>query len=79
MSWESTPTDLPMSTDPTQPLLACTGLTKRLRSGDREITVLDGVDIAVEAGEIVPLRQAGFGKVAQGLTTFAEVIRATKA
>lgn len=34
-------------------LLEATGLTKRLRSGERDITVLEGVDVKVEAGEFV--------------------------
>jgi type II secretory ATPase GspE/PulE/Tfp pilus assembly ATPase PilB-like protein len=34
--------------------------------------------MAEDAGEITSLRQAGFGKVAAGQTTFPEVLRATK-
>ena len=34
---------------------------------------------AIEAGELTPLRQAGFEKVRQGVTTISEILRATKA
>lgn len=44
-------------------LLECKGLTKRLKSGDREITVLDGVDMCVKAGEFVAIvGPSGSGK-----------------
>ena len=35
------------------PLLQAAGLTKRLRSGSRDLTILDGVDLSVDAGEFV--------------------------
>ena len=45
------------------PLLRCTGLTKRLRSGPREITVLDGVDLTVDRNEFVAIvGPSGSGK-----------------
>jgi general secretion pathway protein E/type IV pilus assembly protein PilB len=34
--------------------------------------------LAAESGELTTLRQAGFEKVAEGVTTFPEVVRATK-
>ncbi|MFT7077759.1 MAG: putative ABC transport system ATP-binding protein, partial [Planctomycetota bacterium] len=44
-------------------LLQCTGLTKRLRSGDREITVLDGVDLEVRRAEFLAIvGPSGSGK-----------------
>ena len=33
---------------------------------------------AVEQGSLRPLRHAGFEKVCEGVTTFPEVVRATK-
>ena len=44
-------------------LLSCTGLTKRLQSGDKEITVLDGVDLTVRAKEFLAIvGPSGSGK-----------------
>jgi putative ABC transport system ATP-binding protein len=44
-------------------LLTCEGLTKRLRSGEREITVLDGVDLTVRAAEFLAIvGPSGSGK-----------------
>ena len=46
-----------------QPLLRARGLVKRMRSGDRDITVLGGVDLEVGAGEVVAiLGPSGSGK-----------------
>jgi putative ABC transport system ATP-binding protein len=45
------------------PLIALRGLTRRLRSGDREITVLDSVDLEISRGEFVAvLGRSGSGK-----------------
>lgn len=42
-----------MTTSSTAHLLQAAGLTKRLRSGSRDLTILDGVDLSVDAGEFV--------------------------
>jgi len=45
------------------PLLRARGVVKRLRSGERELTVLGGVDLDVRAGEVVAiLGPSGSGK-----------------
>lgn len=47
----------------THPRLACVGLTKELPSGGRPLRILDGVDLAVEAGEFCAiLGPSGSGK-----------------
>jgi len=52
-----------MDADTEYPLIALRGLTRRLRSGDREITVLDSVDLGVRRGEFVAiLGPSGSGK-----------------
>jgi lipoprotein-releasing system ATP-binding protein len=44
-------------------VLQAAGLSKRYRSGDREIAVLQGADVAVHAGESVSIRgESGSGK-----------------
>lgn len=42
-----------MKTPTPDPLLLAAGLTKRLRSGSRDLTILDDVDLRVDAGEFV--------------------------
>ena len=36
-----------------QPLLACTGLTKRFTEGRLDVTVLRGIDLQVQRGDTV--------------------------
>ncbi|MEL6712382.1 MAG: ABC transporter ATP-binding protein [Planctomycetota bacterium] len=51
------------SRDDAPPLLRCAGLTKTLRSGDRDLTILDGVDLEIRAGEFVAIvGPSGSGK-----------------
>ena len=45
------------------PRLECRALVKRLPSGDRTLTILDGIDLSVEAGDFVAiLGPSGSGK-----------------
>jgi putative ABC transport system ATP-binding protein len=47
----------------TQPRIACRALTRRLRSGTEELTVLDSVDLEVPAGQFLAvLGPSGSGK-----------------
>ena len=47
----------------TQPEIECRGLTKSLPSGSRTLTILDHVDLTIEAGELVAiLGPSGSGK-----------------
>jgi lipoprotein-releasing system ATP-binding protein len=51
------------ATSPAPPLLSATGLRKTYRSGDRELEVLRGIDLAVSARESVSIRgESGSGK-----------------
>lgn len=44
-------------------MITTTGLTKVYRSGDREVTALDGVDLHVREGEVYGvIGQSGAGK-----------------
>lgn len=55
--------DAPQDDPASEALLTCEGLTKRLRSGERDITVLDGVDLTVRAAEFLAIvGPSGSGK-----------------
>ncbi len=50
-------------TEPTVPVLQCTGLTKSYLEGERRLVVLDGIDLRVDAGESVAIvGPSGSGK-----------------
>jgi lipoprotein-releasing system ATP-binding protein len=57
------PMNPPHSSNPKAPVLKATGLTKRFTEGRLDVTVLQGVDLAVQAGETLAIVGAsGSGK-----------------
>ena len=49
--------------DPTAPLISLRGITRRYTAGDQVTTVLDGIDLDIQAGESVAIiGQSGSGK-----------------
>ena len=58
----TTPTSAVLRPEPT-PRIECLGLTRRLRSGAAELTVLDRIDLSVPAGQcLAVLGRSGSGK-----------------
>lgn len=53
-----------------QPVLACSGVSKSFREGDRLLTILDGVDFTLYAGE----RVAIVGNSGSGKTTLLQLL-----
>ena len=52
-----------MAIDPSTPVIALTGLTKRYGLGEAEHTVLDGLDLTIERGEFIAIMgPSGCGK-----------------
>ena len=64
------PTHPPMNPGAARPVLEATAVTKIFREGREEVSVLNGVDLALAAGEIVALE----GPSGSGKTTFLSIL-----
>jgi len=64
------PTHPPMNPGAARPVLEATAVTKIFREGREEVSVLNGVDLALTAGEIVALE----GPSGSGKTTFLSIL-----